>query len=130
VLKNGKDYSFGIGDPQSTSGTLVPSYYVFTLNNLDPKTHFKVMRSSNHEGNFPGRPEQAGRYRDQQQRNDAEDEGEIAREAGADPHPVDFAADPARPAGLAQGPACRREEEGFRTLSSRATARTRARRRS
>jgi len=52
VLKNGKDYSFGIGDPSSTSGTLVPSYYVFTLNNLDPKTHFKVMRSSNHEGNF------------------------------------------------------------------------------
>lgn len=52
VLKHGKDYSFGIGDPSSTSGTLVPTYYVFTLNNLDPKTHFKVMRSSNHEGNF------------------------------------------------------------------------------
>jgi phosphonate transport system substrate-binding protein len=52
VLKSGKEYSFGIGDPQSTSGTLVPSYYVFTMNNLDPKTHFKVMRSSNHEGNF------------------------------------------------------------------------------
>jgi phosphonate transport system substrate-binding protein len=52
VLKNGKEMSFGIGDPSSTSGTLVPSYYVFTLNNLDPKTHFKVMRSSNHEGNF------------------------------------------------------------------------------
>jgi phosphonate transport system substrate-binding protein len=52
VLKNGKSYSFGIGDPQSTSGTLVPSYYVFTMNKLDPKTHFKVMRSSNHEGNF------------------------------------------------------------------------------
>ena len=52
VLKNGKDYSFGIGDPSSTSGTLVPRYYVFTLNNLEPKTHFKVMRSSNHEGNF------------------------------------------------------------------------------
>jgi phosphonate transport system substrate-binding protein len=52
VLKNGKDMTFGIGDPSSTSGTLVPSYYVFTLNNLDPKTHFKVMRSSNHEGNF------------------------------------------------------------------------------
>ena len=52
VLKNGKDMSFGIGDPSSTSGTLVPTYYVFTLNNLDPKTHFKVMRSANHEGNF------------------------------------------------------------------------------
>jgi len=52
VLRNGKSYSFGIGDPSSTSGTLVPTYYVFTMNNLDPKTHFKVMRSSNHEGNF------------------------------------------------------------------------------
>jgi phosphonate transport system substrate-binding protein len=52
VLKNGKSYSFGIGDPQSTSGTLVPTYYVFTMNNLDPKTHFRVMRASNHEGNL------------------------------------------------------------------------------
>jgi len=52
VLKNGKEMTFGIGDPQSTSGTLVPTYYVFTLNNLDPKTHFKVMRSANHESNF------------------------------------------------------------------------------
>jgi len=51
VLKNGKDFTFGIGDPSSTSGTLVPTYYVFTMNKLDPKTHFKVMRSSNHEGN-------------------------------------------------------------------------------
>jgi phosphonate transport system substrate-binding protein len=52
VLKNGKEMSFGIGDPSSTSGTLVPTYYVFTLNNLEPKTHFRVMRSANHEGNF------------------------------------------------------------------------------
>ena len=52
VLKNGKSYSFGIGDPSSTSGTLVPTYYVFTLNKLDPRTHFRVTRSSNHEGNF------------------------------------------------------------------------------
>jgi phosphonate transport system substrate-binding protein len=52
VLKNGKQYTFGIGDPASTSGTLVPTYYVFTQNGLDPRTHFKVTRSSNHEGNF------------------------------------------------------------------------------
>jgi phosphonate transport system substrate-binding protein len=52
VLKNGKSYTYGAGDPQSTSGTLVPGYYVFAMNNLDPKTHFRVMRSSNHEGNF------------------------------------------------------------------------------
>ncbi len=52
VLKNGKNYSYGAGDPQSTSGTLVPGYYVFAMNNIDPKTHFKVMRAGNHEGNF------------------------------------------------------------------------------
>ena len=52
LLKNGKNYSFGIGDPQSTSGTLVPGYYVFAMNKLDPKTTFKVTRSANHEGNF------------------------------------------------------------------------------
>jgi phosphonate transport system substrate-binding protein len=52
VLKNGKQYTFGIGDPASTSGTLVPTYYVFTQNGLDPRTHFKVTRSANHEGNF------------------------------------------------------------------------------
>jgi phosphonate transport system substrate-binding protein len=52
VLKNGKQYSFGIGDPASTSGTLVPTYYVFTMNRLDPRTHFRVVRASNHEGNF------------------------------------------------------------------------------
>jgi phosphonate transport system substrate-binding protein len=52
VLKNGKQYTFGIGDPASTSGTLVPTYYVFTQNGLDPRSHFKVTRSSNHEGNF------------------------------------------------------------------------------
>ena len=52
VLRNGKQYTFGIGDPTSTSGTLVPTYYVFTMNKLDPRTHFKATRASNHEGNF------------------------------------------------------------------------------
>lgn len=51
VLQHGKDYSFGNGDPNSTSGFLVPSYYVFAKNNIDAKTHFKVMRSANHETN-------------------------------------------------------------------------------
>jgi phosphonate transport system substrate-binding protein len=51
VLKNAKNLSFGNGDPNSTSGFLVPSYYVFAQNKLDPKTAFKVMRSANHESN-------------------------------------------------------------------------------
>ena len=51
VLKKGKDLSFGNGDPNSTSGFLVPSYYVFSLNKADPKTLFKVTRTANHEAN-------------------------------------------------------------------------------
>jgi len=51
VLKNGKNLSFGNGDPNSTSGFLVPSYYVFAKNKIDPKTFFKVTRSANHETN-------------------------------------------------------------------------------
>jgi phosphonate transport system substrate-binding protein len=51
VLKNGKNYSFGAGDPNSTSGFLVPGYYVFAKNHIDPKTHFKSMRIANHETN-------------------------------------------------------------------------------
>lgn len=51
VLKNGKNLSFGNGDPNSTSGFLVPSYYVFAQNKVDPKTAFRVVRSGNHETN-------------------------------------------------------------------------------
>jgi phosphonate transport system substrate-binding protein len=51
VLKNGKNLSFGNGDPNSTSGFLVPGYYVFAKNKIEPKTFFKVSRSANHETN-------------------------------------------------------------------------------
>ena len=52
VLKRGKEINFGIGDPNSTSGFAVPSYYVFALNRIDAKTHFKTVRSANHETNL------------------------------------------------------------------------------
>jgi len=51
MFKNGKNLSFGNGDPNSTSGFLVPSFYVFAQNKQDPKTLFKVVRSANHETN-------------------------------------------------------------------------------
>ncbi len=51
VLKNGRNLSFGNGDPNSTSGFLVPSYYVFAQNKIDAKTHFKLSRGANHESN-------------------------------------------------------------------------------
>ena len=52
MFKRGKELSFGIGDPNSTSGTLVPGYYVFTQRGRDPKEVFKVVRSANHGTNL------------------------------------------------------------------------------
>jgi phosphonate transport system substrate-binding protein len=51
VLKNAKNLSFGNGDPNSTSGYLVPGFYVFAQNKVDAKTAFRVTRSANHETN-------------------------------------------------------------------------------
>ena len=52
IFKNAKNMSFGMGDPNSTSGFLVPSYYVFAINNVNPKTAFKAVRGANHETNI------------------------------------------------------------------------------
>ncbi|MHC1725473.1 MAG: phosphonate ABC transporter substrate-binding protein [Syntrophobacteraceae bacterium] len=51
-LLNGKKYTFGNGDPNSTSGNLVPGFYVFAKNKIDPKGHFKTMTSANHGANL------------------------------------------------------------------------------
>lgn len=51
MFAQAKDLNFGNGDPNSTSGYLVPSYYVFAQNNVDPKQAFKRMLSSSHEAN-------------------------------------------------------------------------------
>ena len=51
ILRNGKSLSFGNGDPNSTSGFLVPGFYVFAQNKVDPKALFKVVRNANHETN-------------------------------------------------------------------------------
>ncbi|MBI1206357.1 MAG: phosphonate ABC transporter substrate-binding protein [Azospirillum sp.] len=52
VLKCDQSLNFGNGDPNSTSGFLVPSYYVFALNNVDPKKCYKTVRNANHETNL------------------------------------------------------------------------------
>ncbi|HWA48099.1 MAG TPA: phosphonate ABC transporter substrate-binding protein [Dongiaceae bacterium] len=51
VIKHGKEITFSNGDPNSTSGYLVPGYYVFGLNKIDPKSYFKQTVSGNHESN-------------------------------------------------------------------------------
>jgi phosphonate transport system substrate-binding protein len=52
LLKNGKQYAFGNGDPNSTSGFLVPSFYLWAPNRIDPATHFKASRSASHGANL------------------------------------------------------------------------------
>lgn len=52
VLKNGKTLSYGAGDPNSTSGTAVPGYYLWAANKIDPKSFFKNFRIANHETNL------------------------------------------------------------------------------
>jgi len=51
VLKCDKSLNFGIGDPNSTSGFLVPISYIFAANNIEPKTCFKTVRNASHEAN-------------------------------------------------------------------------------
>ncbi|MDX6751480.1 phosphonate ABC transporter substrate-binding protein [Geminicoccaceae bacterium 1502E] len=51
VLKCDQSLDFGIGDPNSTSGFLVPTTFVFSARNIDPKQCFKTVRNANHEAN-------------------------------------------------------------------------------
>lgn len=51
VLKCDKSIDFSIGDPNSTSGFLVPTSYIFAAKNIDPKQCFKTLRNASHEAN-------------------------------------------------------------------------------
>ncbi len=51
ILKCDKTYTFGNGDPNSTSGFLVPSFYVWAKNKQSPEKCFKRVLTSNHSGN-------------------------------------------------------------------------------
>jgi phosphonate transport system substrate-binding protein len=52
VLKCDKSLDFGIGDPNSTSGFLVPTTFVFAARGIDPRACFKTLRAANHEANL------------------------------------------------------------------------------
>lgn len=52
VLKNAKNINFSIGDPNSTSGFLVPTFYVFAKNGVDHRTAFKSIRNASHGANL------------------------------------------------------------------------------
>jgi phosphonate transport system substrate-binding protein len=52
VLKSSKNINFSIGDPNSTSGFLVPTFYVFAQNNVDHRSAFKTIRNASHGANI------------------------------------------------------------------------------
>ncbi len=50
TIKNAANLTFAFNDPNSTSGFLVPSYYIFAQNGVDPKKIFKrLVFSGSHE---------------------------------------------------------------------------------
>jgi phosphonate transport system substrate-binding protein len=51
ILKCDKSLDFGIGDPNSTSGFLVPTAYIFAAKGIDPKSCFKTVRNASHQAN-------------------------------------------------------------------------------
>lgn len=51
ILAHAGELTFGNGDPNSTSGYLVPGYYVFAKNHVDANTAFKRTLNANHETN-------------------------------------------------------------------------------
>ena len=53
VFRNTKDVTLGYGDPNSTSGTLIPGYYLFAQRNLPVNsTTFKTVLPSSHGANL------------------------------------------------------------------------------
>lgn len=54
LLKCDQSVNFGLGDPNSTSGFLVPMTFVFGAKGVDPKTCFKNVTNANHETNAMG----------------------------------------------------------------------------
>jgi len=51
MLKNAKTLTFGNGDPNSTSGYLVPGYYVFAKNDVEANKIFKRTLNASYEVN-------------------------------------------------------------------------------
>jgi phosphonate transport system substrate-binding protein len=52
VLRSAKNINFSIGDPNSTSGFLIPTFYVFAKNKVDHRTAFKTIRNASHGANI------------------------------------------------------------------------------
>lgn len=52
ILKAPGQYTYGDGDPNSTSGHLIPGYYAWAKNHIDIAKHFKHVSIGNHGSNI------------------------------------------------------------------------------
>lgn len=52
IIRDGKKLAFGNGDPNSTSGFLIPSFYIWARRGIDPAASFKSVTNANHESNL------------------------------------------------------------------------------
>jgi phosphonate transport system substrate-binding protein len=52
VVRHHAELTLGFGDPNSTSGTVVPGYFAFGVNHIDPLKDFKRTVRANHESNL------------------------------------------------------------------------------
>ena len=52
IIKSPGTYTFGNGDPNSTSGFLMPSYYAWAKNHIDITKQFKRIAIGNHQSNM------------------------------------------------------------------------------
>ena len=113
ILKCDKSLDFGIGDPNSTSGFLVPTSYIFAARNHRAQNLLQDGAQRQPPGQRHGGRQQAGGRRDQQQRGPAARGGVGAGRAQPDQDHLDLAADPARSAGVAQGSRPRRQDQAL-----------------
>lgn len=51
LLDPARQITFGIGDTKSTSGYVIPNYYIFARNNVAPEKVFKKLLTGNHQEN-------------------------------------------------------------------------------
>lgn len=52
IFAHAADLTFGSGDPNSTSGYVVPGYYVFARRGLEPQAIFERVTQANHQENL------------------------------------------------------------------------------
>jgi phosphonate transport system substrate-binding protein len=52
IIAAGKSLKFGNGDPNSTSGFLIPSFYIWAQRGIDPVEAFAEVTNSKHEANL------------------------------------------------------------------------------